>query len=65
GYMLQEGLQYLYTHTFLAISPAIFIIITVINLNVLSDNIQLYLDPTRRKLPSFKKLEQMEEKRNE
>lgn len=27
--------------------------------NVLSDNIQMYLDPTQRKLPPFKKLKKM------
>lgn len=35
------------------------IIITVVTFNVLSDNIQMYLDPTQRKLPPFKKLKKM------
>lgn len=37
----------------------IAIIITVVTFNVLSDNIQMYLDPTQRKLPPFKKLKKM------
>lgn len=30
-----------------------------VTFNVLSDNIQMYLDPTQRKLPPFKKLKKM------
>jgi len=46
----------------LQIIPIFFvvaIIITVVTFNVLSDNIQMYLDPTQRKLPPFKKLKKM------
>lgn len=44
---------------FLAQMPGVAIIITVVTFNVLSDNIQMYLDPTQRKLPPFKKLKKM------
>ena len=59
GAMLEEGRQYIQTNPALVLAPGLAIIITVVAFNVLSDNIQMYLDPTQRKLPPFKKLNKM------
>nr|WP_296263351.1 ABC transporter permease [uncultured Merdimonas sp.] len=59
GAMLEEGRQYIQTNPELVLAPGLAIIITVVAFNVLSDNIQMYLDPTQRKLPPFKKLKKM------
>jgi len=55
GAMLQQGQQYVMKEPGLIAYPALVIILTVVSLNVVSDNIQMYLDPEQRKLPSFKK----------
>lgn len=57
--MLEEGRQYIQSNPALVFAPGLAIIITVVTFNVLSDNIQMYLDPTQRKLPPFKKLKKM------
>ncbi len=54
GYMLEENRVFLTNHPALALSPGIVIIITVVALNILSDGIQAYLDPSQRSLPSVK-----------
>ena len=54
GAMLEEGRIYLTTSPLCAIAPGIMIIITVIALNIFSDGIQGYLDPSQRKLPSIR-----------
>lgn len=54
GAMLEEGRIYITTSPLCAIAPGIMIIITVIALNIFSDGIQGYLDPSQRKLPSIK-----------
>ncbi len=54
GAMLEEGRIYITTRPLCAIAPGIMIIITVIALNIFSDGIQGYLDPSQRKLPSIK-----------
>ena len=59
GAMLEEGRQYIQSNPALVFAPGLAIIITVVTFNVLSDNIQMYLDPTQRKLPPFKKLKKM------
>lgn len=62
GSMLQEGLALIQRTPYVALAPSVTIVLTVISINVLSDNIQMYFDPTQRKLPSFKKLEKLEKK---
>ena len=55
GTMLQEGMTVILNAPYLIMGPAIVIVITSVSLNVVSDSIQMYLDPEQRKLPSFKK----------
>lgn len=55
GAMLEESRIFLRTNPVMAIAPGIAIIITVVSLNILSDGLQMYLDPAQRKLPTFKK----------
>lgn len=57
GNMLETGLKYVFRNPIMAVAPAFAIILTVVSINILSDGIQMYLDPGQRKLPSFKKLE--------
>jgi peptide/nickel transport system permease protein len=59
GAMLEEGRAFIQTNPILALAPGIAIIIIVVAFNVLSDNIQMYLDPDQRKLPPYKKLKEM------
>jgi peptide/nickel transport system permease protein len=59
GAMLEEGRAFIQTSPMLCLAPGIAIIVTVVVLNMLSDNIQMYLDQSQRKLPSFKKLRKM------
>lgn len=59
GAMLEEGHAYIQSDPMLCIAPGCAIILTVVLFNVLSDNIQMYLDPFQRKLPPFKKLKKM------
>jgi len=60
GSMLQQGFGVLFNRPVLALAPGISIILCVVSLNVLSDGIQMYLDPDQRKLPSFKKYRERE-----
>ncbi len=55
GAMLQEGRVYLATNPLCAVAPGVVIIATVVALNVFSDGIQSYLDPSRRRLPSIRR----------
>ena len=55
GAMLEESRIFLRTSPVMAIAPGIAIIVTVVSLNILSDGLQMYLDPAQRKLPTFKK----------
>ncbi|MGE4354252.1 MAG: ABC transporter permease [Oscillospiraceae bacterium] len=55
GAMLEEGRIFLTTHPLMALAPGIAIIVTVVALNIFSDGVQAYLDPSQRKLPSIKK----------
>ena len=59
GAMLEEGRAFIQTSPLLCLAPGVAIIVTVVVLNMLSDNIQMYLDQSQRKLPSFKKLRKM------
>lgn len=45
----------MYKAPMVALVPAIAIVLTVIALNMLTDGIQMYMDPGQRKLPSIKR----------
>lgn len=55
GSILQSGMTLMFKAPLVALVPGIAIILTVIALNMLTDGIQMYLDPGQRKLPSMKK----------
>ncbi len=55
GAMLEEGRIYLTTAPVMALAPGFAIILTVVALNIFSDGVQAYLDPSQRALPSIKK----------
>ena len=55
GAMLQEGMSVVLKMPTMVLYPAVVIILTVVSLNVVSDGIQMYLDPEQRRLPSFAK----------
>jgi peptide/nickel transport system permease protein len=55
GAMLQEGMAIILKAPYLALGPTIVIVLTTVSLNVVSDGIQMYLDPEQRKLLTFKK----------
>jgi hypothetical protein len=54
--MLADGRIVLLQNPVLALAPGAMIIITVTSLNVFSDCVRSYLDPTQRKLPPIRKL---------
>jgi peptide/nickel transport system permease protein len=51
--MLQEALVYVRQSPLQTIAPSVAIGLTIVSLNIVSDGIQMYLDPEQRKLPSF------------
>lgn len=53
GTMLQEGFSLIFDHPWLALGPGAAIVLVVVAVNILSDGIQMYLDPNQRKLPAF------------
>jgi peptide/nickel transport system permease protein len=55
GVMLEEGRIYLTTYPLMALAPGFIIIAVVVSLNIFSDGVQAYLDPSQRKLPSIQK----------
>lgn len=55
GVMLEESRIFLTNHPMMALAPGFVIIATVVALNIFSDGVQAYLDPTQRKLPSIQK----------
>ena len=55
GIMLEEGRVFLTVHPMMALAPGIAIIVTVVSLNIFSDGVQAYLDPSQRQLPSIQK----------
>ena len=64
GYMLEENRVFVTTHPLLALSPGIVIILVVVALNIFSDGVQAYLDPSQRALPSVKKFKKKTEAQN-
>ncbi len=62
GTLLKDGMSMLYMNPVLLIAPALAVLITTIAINIFSDGIQTYIDPTQRKLPSFKSIYKKGEK---
>ncbi len=54
GLMLSDGMGMLYKHSIMLIIPAAIIMITSISINIFSDGLQAYLDPTQRRMTTFK-----------
>lgn len=57
GTLLQDGMSQFNNNMVLLAAPAIVIMIVTISVNLFSDGIQQYVDPSERKLPTFKKFE--------
>lgn len=57
GTLLQDGMSQFNNNMVLLAAPAIVIMIVTISVNLFSDGIQQYIDPSERKLPTFKKFE--------
>lgn len=51
GAMLEEGQVLLFSHPGIALAPGVVIAMTVVAINLLSDGVMRYLDPSQRKLP--------------
>lgn len=59
GAMLEDGRIVITSAPLVAVAPGIMIIITVVALNIFSDGVRAYLDPSQRKLPSMRKFKRM------
>jgi peptide/nickel transport system permease protein len=57
GAMLDEGRNFLLQSPLLALAPGAAIVLTVVSLNIFCDSVAQYVDPSDRRLPSFRKLE--------
>lgn len=62
GSILQSGMTLLFKAPSVALIPGFAIILTVVALNMLSDGIQMQLDPSQRRLPDIKKYRKKEAK---
>ena len=65
GAMLEDGRIVITSAPLVSIAPGIMIIITVVALNIFSDGVRSYLDPSQRKLPSMRKFKKMVGAENE
>ena len=65
GAMLEDGRIVITSAPLVSIAPGIMIIITVVALNIFSDGVRSYLDPSQRKLPSMRKFRKMVGAENE
>ncbi len=63
GQMLDEGREYILMNPYLALAPGVVIIITVVAINIFSDGLHQYFEPTQRRLSSFEKVEKREARR--
>jgi peptide/nickel transport system permease protein len=63
GAMLDDGRNFLLQNPLLALAPGGVIVLTVLTLNLFSDGVQRYLDPTEQRLPSFARWEKLLKKR--
>lgn len=61
GSILQTGMSLLFKAPAVALIPGIAIVVTVVALNMLTDSIQMYVDPTQRRLPKIKRYKKREE----
>lgn len=57
GTLLENGMQNFYNNSVLLAAPAIVIMLVTVAVNIFSDGIQEYIDPSQRKLPTFKQFE--------
>jgi len=64
GYMLEDGRAFLTTHPMMALAPGLAIIATVVALNIFSDGVRAYLDPTQRELPSVRSFKKRRAKKD-
>lgn len=55
GAMLSDGQALLFHHPLCALAPGVAIAVTVVAINLFSDGVLRYIDPSRRKLPRLKK----------
>jgi peptide/nickel transport system permease protein len=59
GAMLADGRIVITTSPLVSLAPGIMIIVTVTALNIFGDGVRSYIDPSQRKLPSFRKFRKM------
>ncbi len=57
GILLQDGMAHFNNNMVLLAAPAIIIMVVTVSVNLFSDGIQQYIDPSERKLPTFKQFE--------
>lgn len=57
GTLLKDGMGNIYNNASLLVIPAICIIVVTVSINLFSDGIQNYIDPSLRPLPTFKQYE--------
>lgn len=57
GTLLKDGMGNIYNSPSLLVVPAAAVMLVTVCINLFSDGIQSYLDPSQRKLPTFKKYE--------
>lgn len=62
GSILQSGMTLLFKAPTVALIPGITIVVTVVTLNMFTDCVQMYLDPTQRRLPRIDGYKKREEK---
>lgn len=55
GAMLSDGQAVLFAHPFNALAPGVAIAVTVVAINLFSDGVLRYIDPSRRRLPRLRK----------
>ena len=56
GAMLEDGRVYLLTQPLQALAPGIMIVVTVVAINVFVEEIRKYLNPSERRLPTYRQL---------
>lgn len=59
GTLLKDGMSNIYNSVSLLIVPAVAILVVTVSINLFSDQIQSYIDPSTRKLPTFKQYTKM------
>jgi peptide/nickel transport system permease protein len=59
GAMLADGRIVITTSPLVSLAPGIMIIVAVTALNIFGDGVRAYIDPSQRRLPSFRKFKKM------